>query len=207
MKRLNLLAALAFTVLLTLPGTSEAKEPGKFGLGLGGVFNYTNTSNEVSTGDNLDNNTFFMRLSPRAEYFFAENVPVVFRAGLLTRSLDRGSTNATEMSGIFTVGSGYHLPLNTKLSLNIEAEIGGYIGSSERSVQVAEATVSESTDTRGFAFGGGLVFAYMMGENGQLRAGISYTGLVGNESVSSTDENLSATTHAVGLTLGYMFFF
>ncbi len=206
LNRSRLIGLLAL-ILLSLPATAMAKDAGSFGLGIGGAFNLTNTKNDVTSGESVDNNTLFLRLNPRAEYFFTDGVPVVFRAGLLTRSLDRGPTNATETDGIFTVGSGYHLKLNEKIELLFEAELGAYFGSSESSVEINNVTVDVSTDTRGAAFGAGLGFSLMVSDNSQLRAGVSYTGLVGNESVQNSDETLSATTHAVGLTLGYMYFF
>jgi hypothetical protein len=200
-------ALLVVLASVGIPSSASAKEAGKFGLGIGGAFNFTSTVNEVAGGETVDNSTLFLRVNPRAEYFFADGVPIVFRAGLLTRSLDRGATNATETDGIFTVGSGYHLGLNQKLSLLVEAEVGAYFGSSESSVQINDVSVDVSTDTRGAAFGAGFAFEYMLTESGQLRAGLSYTGLVGNETVQNSDENLSASTHALGLTLGYMYFF
>lgn len=186
---------------------AEARPAKSFGVGFEGVFNLTNTTNEIADGEEVDNSTFFLRFSPRAEYYVVDNIPITLSMGVISRSLDRGETSANEFDGLFTLGTGYNIQANRKFSFLLSVEAGGYLGSSSRSTTIGDQEVEESTDTSGFGFGGGIEPAYLFSTNAQLRGGIRYLGLIGSESVPSAEEDLSVTTHTVGLSLGFYYFF
>ncbi len=186
---------------------AEARPAKSFGVGFDGVFNLTNTTNEIADGEEVDNNTFFLRLSPRAEYYIVDNVPLTLSMGILSRSLDRGDASANEFNGLFTLGTGYNIQANRKFGILLSVEAGGYLGSSSRSTEISGQNVEESTDTSGFGFGGGIEPAYHFSTNAQLRGGVRYIGLIGTESVPSAEEDLSVTTHTLGLSLGFFYFF
>lgn len=207
MKYLAVLILSTLVLSLTMASEVEARPAKSFGVGLDGVFNYTTTTNEISSGEEVDNTTFLLRASPRAEYYVIKNLPIILNMGILTRSLDRGESSTNEFDGLFSLGTGYNLQLNNKFSFLLSVEAGGYFGQSNRETTVGDQSIDESTDTQGFAFGAGIEPAYMFSSNAQVRAGIRYLGLIGTESVDSAAEDLSVSTHTVGISLGFMYFF
>lgn len=199
---------LLIVLALTCIASSATARPAKsLGVGFEGVFNLTNTTNEISDGEEVNNSTFFLRFSPRVEYYVIDNLPITLSMGIISRSLDRGDTSANEFDGLFTLGTGYNIQANKKFAFLVSVEAGGYLGSSSRTTTIGNQELEENTDTRGFGFGAGLEPAYLFSSNAQLRGGIRYLGLIGSESVPSAAEDLSVTTHTVGLSLGFFYFF
>jgi len=204
--------SIAFVVLVfvTLAGLPAAALPaGTFGIGVDGVFSLTDTTNELSEEVEVENSTLFLRSGVRAEYYIIKNIPILFTAGLVSRSLDRGDASSSENDGLVTLGAGFNLWANRSFGLFVSAEAGGYIGSSDRETTIGDQTVNEVTDTNGVAVGGALELSYLIGRSkrAQLRGGVRYLGLIGSETVESTDQELDVTTNTVGLSVGFMYYF
>ncbi len=205
----------------TTPETASRTKRVKKGpvtLGINFIFNFTSGTNEIedASGTVIDvsDSTSFLRLEPQFEYYIQDGVPITFSAGWLRRSLNRGDDdNSSSDELLLLAGSGYHIEINEAFTLFATAGLGGYFGNSDRTTinagagTTGPATVNETTSTGGFAgnvaLGAGLGFS----EQGQLRAGINYTGLIGSESIESTGKSFSVVTHNLALNVGMFYNF
>lgn len=181
---------------------TRTKGPVSFGLNF--IFNFASNTNEVKDSPDESDGATFLRLEPQFEYYVTPEVPITFSAGWLRRSLSRGD-DVTSASNelLLLLGTGYHLPITQAFTLFGTAGVGGYFGSSSAQIGNIDAT----TDTVGFggnaAVGAGLNFS----DNGQFRAGLTYTGLVGSETQEMNSESLSVVTHNIALNIGLFYNF
>lgn len=187
-------------------------EQGRLVLGGSGLLSYTNSSNDVSGGANRDNSTLFTRLTPSVGYFVLDRLEVSVTPGLMLRRLDRGSQDASaELSWLMEVGARYHYPVHKRLSVFGGLGIGGYFGSSDRTLQATiedeTQTLEESTDTLGLSTTLNLGGGYMVTRQVQLRLGLDMTWLVGQESASSLEKDLNVSTFHLGLAAGVFYTF
>jgi opacity protein-like surface antigen len=185
---------------------------GRLVLGGSGLLSYTNSSNDVSGGANRDNSTLFTRLTPSVGYFVMDRLEVSVTPGLMLRRLDRGSADASaELSWLMEVGARYHYPIFKRLSVYGGVGLGGYFGSSERTLRAevdgSQQTLQESTDTLGLATTLNLGGGYMVARRVQLRLGLDMTWLVGQETAPSLEDDLSVSTFHLGLAAGVFYTF
>jgi len=210
-------ASLALATLWTCPvfaqdtRGNQSKQTAT-GFGVNTVFNYARSTNEVQDGSKVRNETLFLRLEPQFEYFLADGIPLDVSLGWLHRQLSRGDTEgkAAENDGLLLIGSGLHLPATPKFEIILGVRVGGYMGGSSRPTTIVEngmaTTITEDTSTRGFAASGTLGSSYQVGDHAQFRAGVTYTGVFGTETITSSDTSLSTTTHNAGLSISLLYF-
>ncbi len=182
-------------------------EKGRVSFGLNWIFNFSANTNELDDGSDATDDTSFLRLEPQFEFYVTPEVPITLSAGWLRRSLNRvDDQTAASNELLLLLGTGYHLPVNQLFTLIGSAAIGGYFGSSSRLITIQNTLRDEKTDTVGFGgnatLGAGLNFS----DHGQFRAGVTYTGLVGSESVAD-GKSFSVVTHNVALNVGLFYNF
>ncbi len=192
---------------------SSHTEKGAWVLGAGTLFNYTTTTNELTSGRERDNTTLFFRIDPSLGYFVIDNLEVAVSAGLLGRQLERGGNDpATETSWLFEVSARYFWTLNRRFSLFFGLGLGGYFGSSERLITVEQEgegaqTITERTDTLGGSVSSSLGVGYALSRSLQFRAGLGFSGLLGQETLTSAKDPLAVSTLNTGLAIGVYYTF
>lgn len=210
------LSILLFFVMLVASGSVFAQQnrgkqtqSGASGVGLNSIFNFSLASNEVEGADDVSNSNMFLRLEPQFEYFVIDGVPITISAGWLRRSISRADDSSSASNDFLSfVGTGYHLNTTPNFAVIFAVGLGGYLGASENEVTVIDATtgnttsLTEKTSTLGFGGTATLGAGYQFGKRGQFRAGVTYTGLFGNETLESTDTSLGVTTHNIALNVG-----
>lgn len=183
--------------------TTSPQLPLKSGLwSVGGSasFAYTKSKNDLVSGGSETNSTTFLRLSPTVSTFVLDRLEVGGSIGLLRKSLAReGDDKATESDWLIEATGHYFLPLSERFAFVPGLGLGGYFGSSKRTVQSGGKDVDESTGTKGFAASLYVSGAYQLSPSWQIRAGLALTGLTGSESVESEDTSLSSSTIHFGV--------
>lgn len=210
------LLLLAMTSQASAQNINDLVSQGNLGMGAGGTFNYTTSSNEqientVATGQ-VTNSNLFMLIAPEFGYFMSDRLQLAINIGFLLRNIqrDKDSSNA-ERNYLFTGGVKYHVPFTERFSFIPGLGAGFYIGSSSRPVQTTiqnmPTIVDESTSTWGFDMNGQLGFGYLVGDRTELTAGLQFHYLYGFENIPSVAESLSISTFNTGLNFGLFYYF
>lgn len=204
------------SMLLAAPASAydmfEMTSRGHGNLGLNTSVSLTQSVNELESGADAKNTTFFLLATPKFGYFFADRLEFSTQAGVLLRRLQRDvDTGTTESAALINVGVNYHVPLNANLSIIPGLGIGGYFGRSSRPVVILDAdmnakTIEESTRSRGIDLFSQLSIGYRATEKAQLQAGLGFHYLYGAE-FSENTSNLRVSTLNTSLLVGAMYFF
>lgn len=177
--------------------------------GLGTQLAYTGATNEVLSGDDESNRTLYLTIAPRVGFFPVENFEVGLGLGLLSQLAARESGDSTAQNNFFFEASAhYHIPVGSSFAIIPGLGLGGYFGSSSRTLVLADdSEIDEKTSSRGFLLKGYLGVGYEPHPNWRLRSGIVVGGLFGSETVESQEATLSSTAVHVGLPveLSYLF--
>lgn len=204
-------AITSFAIVMLVASTAFAQQnrgpqttQGATGIGVNTIFNFSAASNEVEGSDDASNSTMFLRLEPQFEYFLIDGVPITLSAGWLRRSIKRADDSSSASNDFLGfLGTAYHLNTTPNFAVIASLGLGGYIGASEQDVVVDNMgmtqTLTEKTGTQGFGVTSTLGAAYQFAKRGQFRAGLTYTGLFGSETIESTDQSLGVTTHNLAL--------
>lgn len=185
---------------------------GSWSLGLDTMFNYTSATNDLpDNAGEANNSTLFLRMTPSLGYFIIDNLELSLAGGILVRQLQReGDDTSPESNLLLEFTARYFTPPYKGFAMFVGAGVGGYFGSSERSIPVGDGSgqvVNESTDTLGFSATGSLGASYIFRDNLQLRAGLAVSGLIGQETIPSLKEDLGVSTFNAGLNVGVYYVF
>jgi len=189
---------------------------GAFTASIGGVFNVTRSANGLADGSERRHSTFFTHLAPAIGWFVIDGLELRVAPGIVWRELDRGSSGtSTDRSWLLDAGARYHLVLGPKLAVYGGMGIGGYVGASDRKVQVIEVvdgeenptTVREATETAGFALGAEAGLGIVLSSDLVLDAGLDLRWLVGSETIESESESLSTSTFNTGVAIRLRYIF
>lgn len=210
------LLLLAMTSQASAQNINDLVSQGNLGIGAGGTFNYTTSSNEqienTMAAGQVTNSNLFMLVAPEFGYFMSDRLQLAINIGFLLRNIqrDKDSSNA-ERNYLFTGGVKYHVPFTERFSFIPGLGAGFYIGSSSRPVQTTienmPTVVDESTSTWGFDMNGQLGFGYLVGDRTELTAGLQFHYLYGFENIPSVAESLSISTFNTGLNFGLFYYF
>lgn len=179
-------------------------------VGAGTQFAYTGTTNEVLTGPDETNRTFFLTLAPRGSLFVADHVEVALSLGLLSKLAARESGGSVAENNFFFAVSGhYHILIpDSSFAFIPGLGIGGYFGGSSREFTLDNGnTLDETTATRGFLINGHLGIGYHVTDNWRLESGITVGGLFGSEKLKSLNKTLGASAATIGLPLQVVYVF
>jgi hypothetical protein len=163
----------------------------------------------VLSGGEESNRTMFLTVAPRAGFFPVENFEVGLGLGLLTVLAARESGDSVAQNNfVFEASAHYHIPVGAAFAIIPGLGIGGYFGSSSRTLVLANGTeLDESTASRGFLLRGYIGVGYEPHPDWRFRSGITVGGLFGSESVASQDATLASSAVHIGLPieLSYLF--
>ncbi len=185
-------------------------ESGALTLGFAGVFAFTRSAGEGLEGDERIETTFFTRLSPSIGWMVFDRVEFSFSPGLAWRRVQRGEDETTtERALLLRGGVRYQAPIDTRLLGFVGAELGGYVGGSERPLPESQngRAVDEATDTSGFTAAFELGLGVVLDPRTVLDLGLTVDVLTGSETIASQDASLASSLVHTGLRLGLRFFF
>ncbi len=182
---------------------------GKWSGGLGTMFSYSNSSNELIDGSTSTNSNYLLRLDAGLSTYLSDQFEVGISAGVLMRRLQReNGTSAPEKDWLIQARTSYLFPITGAVGIAVGAGLGGYFGDSERPVESADGkTINETTSTIGLAVDANTGVIYAVSEHIQLRLLVNFSLLYGNENISSADKDLSVSTTQLGLALGLNYVF
>lgn len=177
---------------------------GRWSVGGRTQFSYTGANNEIRDDKEESNNTFWFRLTPSVTYTFMERIQASLSIGILSKAISQEQgQDSDETNFFFEASAYYHVPLNERLSFIPGAGLGFYVGSGSRALALTtddQTTITEeSTGTSGFSAALYLGVGYALSEQWQIRSGLAINGLIGSESIESSDESLSTSTAHIGL--------
>lgn len=185
-------------------------ESGSLTLGLAGVFAFTRSAGEGIEGDERVETTFFTRLSPSVGWMIFDGLELCFSPGLAWRRVQRGEDETTtERAVLLRGGVRYQTPLDSRLLAVLGAELGGYVGGSERPLAMSQDAriVSEATDTSGFTAAFEVGLGVVLDPRVVLDLGLTVDVLTGSETISSEDASLASSLIHTGLRAGLRVFF
>jgi hypothetical protein len=205
--------------LLATPASAydmfEMTSKGRGNIGINTSVSLTQSINELESGEQAKNTTFFLLATPKFGYFVSERLEFSTQAGVLMRRLQRDEdSGTTESAALINVGVNYHIPLNANLSLIPGLGLGGYFGRSSRPLLVDDdmdastpsKLVDETTRSRGLDLFSQFSIGYRATDKAQIQAGLGFHYLYGGEFSDST-ENLRVSTLNTSLLVGAMYFF
>lgn len=175
--------------------------------GLGATFSYTSSSNEVVSGADASNSNLFMRLQLHGAYNLIDKLQVGAALGMMRKSLGReAGENATETDFFVEAQAFYTLPIIPRFAFMPGLGMGLYFGGSDRKLYIQApaplntvVSTTETTSTFGAHATLYALLAYQLSPMWQLRTGLSFSGLVGSESVDSANKSLSTSAFNIGL--------
>ena len=175
--------------------------------GLGATFSYTSSSNEVVSGADASNSNLFMRLQLHGAYNLIDKLQVGGAIGMMRKSLGReAGENATETDFFLEAQAFYTVPIIPRFAFMPGLGMGLYFGGSDRKLYIQApaplntvVSTTETTSTFGAHATLYALLAYQLSPMWQLRTGLSFSGLVGSESVDSANKSLSTSAFNVGL--------
>ncbi len=189
---------------------SHAKAPGQWTMGITGAYNLSFAQNALLEGGDANNSTFFARLSPTVGYFILERFELGASLGLFVQRLQRQDSSSAVRNYWFEATASYHIPMSRRLTFLPALGLGGYLGSSNRTLNVEQTNanqVDELTRTRGGSLALYLGLEYALKPELALDFNIHTLGLLGSESIKSEEARLKARSINSGVGVGLKYFF
>lgn len=163
-------------------------DPGRmeFGANLAGVWSRNTAAPEGQ--DEITQSTTYFNPSLYVGLTVVDNVQVRLQGGWqrISSSVNDVDTQNSS-SGQFVVQGLYHLGLESGFALYGGAGLGGYFGTTERTLSVESESLTAQNDTSGFMFQvlGGLLTQPL--ERLTIRTGLRLDGLIGSEASDAPD--------------------